>query len=181
MQNCPNCSHPNRVGELFCQDCGTPLFVIQSQAVDEVLGSTTSSPTRTKLLPPKETSGLPGANNTFGGTTFLREQGVLVFHFKNSEKSLEITAKDEMVIGRADSKSNHFPDIDLTPYGALEEGISRTHARLARSGNSIVLTDMDSVNGTYVNGQRLPANQQRILRDGDEMRLGRLVINVYFK
>ena len=42
-------------------------------------------------------------------------------------------------------------------------------------GKSVVLT-----NGTFLNGQRLVPNQPRILRDGDEIRLGHLVLYVRF-
>jgi len=40
---------------------------------------------------------------------------------------------------------------------------------------------MGSVNGTYLNGERLPANREHVIRDGDEIRLGKLVFHAYFQ
>ncbi|KAB2855894.1 MAG: FHA domain-containing protein, partial [Anaerolineae bacterium] len=38
-----------------------------------------------------------------------------------------------------------------------------------------------SVNGTFLNGQRLIPRQARIVHDGDEMRFGKLALRIYFK
>jgi pSer/pThr/pTyr-binding forkhead associated (FHA) protein len=86
-----------------------------------------------------------------------------------------------MILGRADSSSTQVPDLDLTPYGALEKGVSRMHAAIHRSEDTLTLVDMGSVNGTHLNGQRLIPEQPRVLRDGDEIRLGKLVAHIYFK
>ena len=58
--------------------------------------------------------------------------------------------------------------------------VSRYHAVIEQFGARFRLSDLKSDNGTFVNGQRLAANQSRLLRDGDEIRLGKLVIHVYF-
>jgi pSer/pThr/pTyr-binding forkhead associated (FHA) protein len=47
--------------------------------------------------------------------------------------------------------------------------------------NTVVIVDLDSVNHTYINGQRLHPKEVRVLRDGDELRLGKLSIKVTFK
>jgi pSer/pThr/pTyr-binding forkhead associated (FHA) protein len=73
------------------------------------------------------------------------------------------------------------PDIDLTPYGADDKGVSRLHASLHRQEETLVLSDLGSVNHTFINGQRLHAHEVRVLRDGDEIRLGRLVLYAYFR
>ena len=165
---CMECQFPNRMGELFCIDCGNPLFAVTK---DEEARSTK----QLKIIPPQLT------HTPIWGTTHLAQEGSLVFRVKNHTDPLVLQPKDEMVVGRADLKSNHYPAIDLTPYGALEEGISRVHAKLNRDGETVTVTDMNSVNGTYLNGQRLPAHQARVVRDGDEVRFGRLIMNIYFK
>jgi predicted component of type VI protein secretion system len=86
-----------------------------------------------------------------------------------------------MLLGRSDAGSKTAPTLDLTPYGAQEMGISRQHATIRRTDGMLTLTDLNSVNGTLLNGQRLAPNQPRVLRDGDEIRLGKLVCHVYFK
>jgi pSer/pThr/pTyr-binding forkhead associated (FHA) protein len=87
----------------------------------------------------------------------------------------------EAVLGRADEVSGTSPDLDLTPYNALEKGVSRIHAAIRRGEDTLTLVDLGSVNGTHLNGQRLVPNQPRVLRDGDEIRLGRLVVHIYFR
>lgn len=56
--------------------------------------------------------------------------------------------------------------------------VSRQHARIDRKGGRYVVTDVGSLNGTYVN--RSPVNREAVLNDGDELRIGifRLVFRV---
>jgi adenylate cyclase len=49
------------------------------------------------------------------------------------------------------------------------EGVSRHHAKILRRGDQVVLIDLNSLNGTYVNNQRVV---ERVLSDRDEIRLG---------
>jgi pSer/pThr/pTyr-binding forkhead associated (FHA) protein len=51
--------------------------------------------------------------------------------------------------------------------------VSRSHAILEWNGLGFTVRDLDSINGTYVNGQRLSASA-RLLRDGDE-----IILNEY--
>ena len=50
---------------------------------------------------------------------------------------------------------------------------------LSYSIPSYMFEDLNSVNGTLVNKQRIPPNQPVQLNNGDEIRLGLLVINFY--
>lgn len=86
----------------------------------------------------------------------------------------------ELVIGRFDPDSGQSPDVDLEDFGAAEKGVSRRHATIIRREGQLNLVDSGSDNGTYLNGQRLVAHQPRILRDGDDIRLGHLVVRVKF-
>ena len=54
---------------------------------------------------------------------------------------------------------------------AEDKGLSRRHATLRRSGESVLLFDEGSTNGTTVNGRRVSAEGQT-LSDGDEIRIG---------
>jgi two-component system, cell cycle response regulator len=51
-----------------------------------------------------------------------------------------------------------------------EAGLSRTHARISRVGDAYQIEDLDSTNGTYVNGDRLTA--PRKLEEGDRIQMG---------
>jgi pSer/pThr/pTyr-binding forkhead associated (FHA) protein len=55
------------------------------------------------------------------------------------------------------------------------------HAALVRQEDAVTILDLGSANGTLVNGKRLPANQPRVLQDGDEIGFGELSARVYFK
>lgn len=171
MEICSECNYRNRIGELFCQECGTPLFAGEANPLD------------TKRRTRQFTSFLPSEKTNVGiaGTAHLEQDTHILFYVRDEEDPLVIRPDAELLVGRSDPKTNHYPEIDLTPHGALEEGVSRSHAVMRREGDSMTVIDMDSVNGTYLNGQRLRPNMPRIIRDGDEIRFGRMVVHVYFK
>jgi len=50
--------------------------------------------------------------------------------------------------------------------------VSRKHAELHRTDAALQIIELGSTNGTYLNGERLPANQPRALNVGDELRFG---------
>lgn len=89
-------------------------------------------------------------------------------------------AKEEVSIGRFDPASGSFPDVDLDSYGGLEKGVSRRHAKITRRGKGIFIEDLGSVNGTFLNQKKLTPYLPEVLRHGDELRLGKLVLQVSF-
>jgi hypothetical protein len=95
-------------------------------------------------------------------------------------QTLNLVLKDMIIAGRYNAATEERPDLDLEPFDALNKGVSRQHAAFVYEDHIIKIMDMDSPNGTYLNGFRLTPYQSRVLRDGDEVRLGRLVMNVKF-
>jgi pSer/pThr/pTyr-binding forkhead associated (FHA) protein len=87
--------------------------------------------------------------------------------------------KQQVFIGREDPVSGVFPEIDLTNYGGDEGGVSRSHARIFSHGNQVFIEDLNSVNYTFVNQQRLMPGQAHVLNSGDELRFGRVALNYY--
>jgi hypothetical protein len=69
-------------------------------------------------------------------------------------------------------------DIDLDLYGGLERGVSRRHALLRPSANSLYLMDLGSTNGTSCNNQRLAAGVTLALNTGDTITFGRLSMTI---
>ncbi len=69
----------------------------------------------------------------------------------------------ETVLGRS-----HRADIKIE-----DDSISRMHAKLVLQGNHVHIEDLQSSNGTLVNGERIAKNP---LQDGDKIRLGETVI-----
>lgn len=55
-----------------------------------------------------------------------------------------------------------------------DDSVSRIHARLDREGEKVLLTDMNSTNGTYKNGLRMQPQETVEIEAGDEIRFGSL-------
>ena len=56
----------------------------------------------------------------------------------------------------------------------MDASISRLHARIERRDEKILLTDMNSMNGTYKNGLRMEPSETVEIEPGDEIRFGKL-------
>ncbi len=85
--------------------------------------------------------------------------------------------RESNTIGRSDPHSNIFPEVDLSKYDA-ETKISRRHARIRRQGDTYLIEDLGSVNGTWINDAvRLAPNQPRALESGDKLRLGETTLH----
>lgn len=118
------------------------------------------------------------------GTARLTGRMSLVLRVRGADRKFiyDPTEITTLVIGRKDPDTGEVPEIDLSENQAGELGVSRKHAAIVRKDSaSLQLVDRGSPNGTYLNGQRLIPNQPRILRDGDEIRLGKLVLLVFFE
>jgi pSer/pThr/pTyr-binding forkhead associated (FHA) protein len=85
-----------------------------------------------------------------------------------------LPAGAEINIGREDPVSDIYPEVDLTPHGGEEGGVSRLHAKITVEGGKFFLEDLDSTNFTFVNKQKLTPKVRQPLNDGDEVRCGRV-------
>lgn len=84
----------------------------------------------------------------------------LIERSKDTEQPREVLIeKEEFLIGRA-------PDCDLR---LLLAEISRHHCMLRVAPDEVLLVDLGSSNGTYLNGQRV--RSQATLRSGDEIQI----------
>ena len=77
-------------------------------------------------------------------------------------------SNDVTLIGRPDSKLQHYPDVEID----LDDAVSRRHAEVLKRENGFYLRDAGSTNGTLLNGEKLPAQEERLLRHGDRIRVG---------
>jgi hypothetical protein len=89
-------------------------------------------------------------------------------------KVLGVDVSDVAVVGRSDQIAPGNPDLDLEPFGAQEHGVSRRHAILLPADDGLVLIDLESTNGTWINGVYLQPGQKYRLRAGDRVEFGRL-------
>jgi len=98
----------------------------------------------------------------------------LVVEADNQE--FDLSGKDNVLIGREDAVSNIFPDVDLTPHGGEEGGVSRMHAHIFVENGQYMIEDENSTNFTFLNRQKLAAKTPMALHDNDEIKLGRVLL-----
>ena len=91
---------------------------------------------------------------------------------KRQSLTLDAPLTEGYVIGRSEEGNEYQPDVDLTPFKARSKGVSRRHAALIRYHGLVHLLDLDSINGTFLNGKRLSPDLPLPINDGDQVRLG---------
>jgi hypothetical protein len=144
---CPACGAEIESGDAFCSACGFTL----SEAL-------APAPVAEAPAPP-----LP-APTPAGPRLVVVSSGA----------EIPLPAADEILVGREDPVSGVYPDVDMTPHGGEEGGISRRHARLVVEGGDYFLEDLDSTNFTFVNKQKVAPKTRQSVGDGDEIRFGRV-------
>ena len=83
---------------------------------------------------------------------------------------------NEALIGRYDSVTGLSPEVDLTKEDQ-SRNISRRHARIVtKEGKFYVAEEIGTMNGTYLNGQKMPNGVLTPIKDGDEVVLCRLAL-----
>lgn len=197
---CEHCGAENRVGALICVGChriltingkiGTGQLNKDKQGTGK-LRNLDQDKDATKPTRPEHTTlnlkriletdtPLPTENNNAYGTGTLKMPTIRLFvHGYGTDVSYEF-ARREMMLGRADSQRNLLPEIDLSQFDAYKFGVSRCHALLRRDGSRVFIQDLGSSNGTFLNGKRLNAQSPHIVHDGDTIRLGTLVLQIFF-
>ncbi len=166
MIECPSCGRKHRPGTLFCSECGVYLL--------------TGGPLRTEPLPEEElpiSRANPWANEPIG-----EEAGAgippLRIEVLSTKRQIQLPNTPEVHIGRTDAVHGIFPDLDLSSDGGLEGGVSRHHCKIHQRGGTYLVEDVGSANGTFLNGQRLTPYLPHVIKDGDELQLGRVTLRV---
>ncbi|HXG58275.1 MAG TPA: cyclic nucleotide-binding domain-containing protein [Thermoanaerobaculia bacterium] len=92
-----------------------------------------------------------------------------------------LSTGDETTIGRADPVTGILPDIDLTLVDT-SRSVSRRHAKIIRTANEYhVLEEVGTVNGTYVNDQRIPTGVPVTVHHGDLIKIGLVAMKAVFE
>ncbi len=158
---CPVCGLVNRPGELACSRCGTILAP----------GGTT------RKLDADDDAPKPASWPT--GDVIVTGQAPIIFEVEGEEMTVPVS--EVITVGRiSEVPDDSRPDVDLSKFGAGEKGVSRKHIKIKRKNILVYVADLGSTNGTLLNGRRLIPNAERLLRNGDELQLGRLKIKVKF-
>ncbi|HEY0429132.1 MAG TPA: FHA domain-containing protein [Pyrinomonadaceae bacterium] len=85
----------------------------------------------------------------------------IVLHIGNSAEEKSIALEDELSVGRTDSSQIVLEDV----------GLSRKNTTFFRDGEACLVVDENSLNGTFLNGEKISGAPVRIY-DGDEIKIG---------
>jgi pSer/pThr/pTyr-binding forkhead associated (FHA) protein len=113
------------------------------------------------------------------GTAYLGSHEKITLHIGSpTAKPIHFCLTRPLVFGRF---AGDDPDIhiNLQAYTGTQKGVSRQHASLTLVANIVMLTDLESANGTFLNGQQLTPNKHYVVRNGSEIRLGQLPIYIF--
>jgi hypothetical protein len=164
-QQCPSCGAENPAGEAFCSNCGVSL-----------LGAPAANPVPEAVPAPAPEPAVAPAAEPVAAITAAPAALAARLIVEADNQEFDLSGKDSIIIGREDAVSNIFPDVDLTPHGGEEGGVSRLHARIFVDNGQYMLEDENSTNFTFLNRQRLAGKTPTQLNDNDEIKLGRVLL-----
>jgi pSer/pThr/pTyr-binding forkhead associated (FHA) protein len=102
-----------------------------------------------------------------------------VLQFLPSGACVSLILERPTILGR-DPYPDPYEALDLTDLNAYQHGVSRRHCRLERRGEHLVAVDLDSTNGTYLNGEALQPQREYVVSHGDKLILGTLHLTISF-
>ncbi len=165
MLICPACQHQEYEGEYFCSECGARLAggvppITLAYDVERLEHPSNPARPTTHLginVPPR----------------------CVALHIRGATITLMFPARAQYLLGR-EEQGDVLPDVNLEQYRGRELGVSRTHALIKITHQQVSLIDLGSTNGTRVNDTLLAPHQPTPLENGDEIRLGKLYLKIYF-
>jgi hypothetical protein len=164
---CTQCGQQNPPDAHFCARCGAELLRDLAGASGHEQGADTTSALSLSAL---EHVLEPAAQGGHGATTPGEESGTL--------ESLP-PGSALLVVKRGPNAGSRFLlDADLTTAGRHPDSdiflddvtVSRRHAQFVREGGGFVVRDVGSLNGTYLNRERI---ESAVLAGGDEVQIGK--------
>lgn len=187
--NCPDCATPHEEDSgNFCEICGYNFVTGASGEIplpEGIASRIASSTPNASATPVPPTSALPTSVTT--GTTGTPELLITIDRTLRCEGSPEPPAfapltfpleQPSTLIGRTSDARAIYPDLALD----LDDAISHRHAVIHRQPDgTLILRDIGSTNGTFLNGIELAPMTDALLKDGDEITLGhwtKLIVNV---
>jgi hypothetical protein len=158
---CPVCGANVLPDQAFCAGCGAALG--PADAVEPAVEAAPVAPDA--AVEPAPVVAPPAAPSPGSGT-----------YVEVADSGAQIPLVDQplLSVGRLDEISGIYPDIDLTPHGGDDAGVSRRHAQLLQEDDTWYVIDLDSTNGTFLNGVELTPKTRALLSDGDQITMGEL-------
>ncbi len=176
---CPQCGTPAIAGQAFCDDCGADLTAAgpaggmpQQQPPQYQQAQPVQQPPQPQYQQPQPQYQQPQPQQP--QPPLAQPGGPARVQLANGA-SFTLSGQVEYIIGREDPVSGVFPAVDLTPHGGADGGVSRQHAKIIAQGGFFI-EDLNSVNHTFVNKQRLMPGNRQPLKEGDEIRIGQVVM-----
>jgi ribosomal protein S27AE len=164
-EQCPECGYFVAPDESYCPKCGYE-FTQPVAAPDTV--STTMLSRHPAVVPHEE-----------GFQDYFAPRASAILQFLPSATCVTLDLNAPVVLGR-DAPNGGEAQLDLTEFNALSHGVSRRHCVLRRTGDRLIIRDLGSTNGTYLNNERLAPSEDHIVANGDRVILGSLHIAVWF-
>lgn len=96
-----------------------------------------------------------------------------------SEHAIDL--EQDVVIGRQPRPDDPPVTLDLETYDGHELGVSRHHCMMKKINGNLILVDLDSINGTFLNGDRAIPLKRYNIKDGDTITIGRLTLEIRFQ
>lgn len=116
------------------------------------------------------------------GEAHFRQKNDLVITCKGFSDRLILHVDSRLILGRkGEGDDTNCPDVDLNVFNAYAYGVSKQHAVIEFADRVLILRDLGSRNGTYINRQQVAPNAHRVLRDNDVIHLGNLELHVHFQ
>lgn len=164
MQTCPRCNNLNRPDSHYCAQCGSQLSIFSRVTVASLrYCPQCQTPIRTGAhFCPACGSGLYKPVDHRARP--VAERPILTIRWPGGKTEQHALNQRINRVGRA-------PDNDIILNFPTVSGY---HLQLEIAPGGIILTDLNSTNGSQVNGQKIATNAPYTLRSGDTIRIGDL-------
>ncbi len=164
---CPKCGNEELDGALICSKCGSRMFDVNGLSTASIKPTDSMSGKRGSMQIPKAPSPTIEAQ--------------ISLHIVRTGQILPLIGRDEFTIGRVSEGQSILPDIDLTPFEAYSQGVSRLHATIKINNDKVSISDLGSSNGTRINQTKLSPNKEYKLNHGDVISLGKFKIQALIR
>jgi pSer/pThr/pTyr-binding forkhead associated (FHA) protein len=126
---------------------------------------------RTKIRPAIDTSTRPAEGDLPKTVYFVLPSG----------EECPADTGNEIIIGRQSREDDPPVTVDLEGFDGHSLGISRHHCMMKSFKGYLILVDLDSINGTFINGKRAMPLKRYALVDGDTITVGRLTLELRYR
>jgi len=165
---CPICKESNELEAIICEHCGAVLddpFMDPGARTKKTHVPVVAEPIRDWSM---DEAAVP-------------DKGIAVY-IEGEFNPAYIDSRGEFVIGRKVGTTLDFQEglFDLSPLGGYSQGVSRRHAVIRCTECGYEILDLGSVNGTWLNDERLVPHKYYPLASGAHVRLSSMRLFVLY-